>query len=97
MPEPELALVPERYALHPNHPNPFNPETTIGFDLPEKSRVLLLIYNLKGQEVTCLIDREMEAGCHRIPFNTNALPSGVYLYRLTAGEFTQIRRMLLLK
>ena len=91
------AAKPEKYALHSNTPNPFNPETTIRFDLPEATHVELLVYNLRGQVVARLKDESMEAGFHSVPFNAQELPSGLYFYRLKAEAFSQVRRMMLLK
>jgi hypothetical protein len=87
-----------------NYPNPFNPETTIAFDLPESGNVRLDIYNIRGQKVTTLINKELNAGNHQFIWNGknqqgNTMPSGVYLYRVDAdgGRYTSTRKMLLLK
>ncbi len=89
---------PETYALNQNYPNPFNPSTEISFDLPQKSHVKLTIYNILGQEVTTLIDREMNAQKgYSVTWNAGENASGVYFYKLTADNFTQTRKMMLLK
>jgi len=88
---------PAAFALEPNYPNPFNPSTTITFALPEASHVVLEVFNLIGQRVDTLIDAPRPAGSHRIVFEAGALPGGVYLYRLRAGDFTASRKLLLLK
>lgn len=93
----DCAIVPEDFALHQNYPNPFNPTTEIGFSLPEASHTTLDIYNIMGQTVATLIDEYRQAGNHEVTWNANGIASGVYLYRLTAGEFTDTKRMLLLK
>jgi hypothetical protein len=87
-----------------NYPNPFNPETTIAFDLPESGNVRLDIYNIRGQKVTTLINKELSAGNHQFIWNGknqqgNTIPSGIYLYRVDAdgGRYTSTRKMLLLK
>lgn len=85
------------YALHQNYPNPFNPETNIGFDLMESDFVTLKIYNVVGQEVAVLINRSMEAGRHNVTFSAADLPTGLYLYRIEAGEFTAQKKMILMK
>lgn len=85
------------YALHQNFPNPFNPETSISFDLAEASVVKLSVYNVAGQEVATLADGNLSAGSHTISFDGANLTSGVYLYRLTAGEFTATMKMVLMK
>jgi len=78
-------------------PNPFSHSTEIRFDLPEAAHVRLAIYNLLGQEVRRLVDGEVGAGFHTVTFEAGDLPSGVYLYRLTAGDFIQTHRMVLTK
>jgi hypothetical protein len=94
--------LPVGFALEQNYPNPFNPMTTIAFELPVASKVHLAIYNLLGQEVRVLADRPLRAGTHEITWdgkvsNGHQAPSGIYLYRLTAGQYSQSRKMLLLK
>ena len=74
-----------------------NPATTIKFDLKENSRVMLVIYNMLGQVVTTLIDEHMEAGFHQVVWDASHAASGIYLYRIKAGNFTAIKRMILLK
>jgi hypothetical protein len=90
-------FLPEAYFLSANYPNPFNPSTEIRFALPEAARVDLVVYDVLGREVARLVDGTQEAGHHRAPFDASALPSGVYLYRLTAGDFVETRRMVLMK
>lgn len=90
--------IPDRYALYQNYPNPFNPSTTIKFDLPEDSRVSLKIYNLLGQEVITIIDRQMmKAGRYSKDVNLANLSSGVYVYRLETNGFTAIKKMIMIK
>ncbi len=93
----DLSGVPMEYALSQNYPNPFNPQTVIEYSLPVQSEVNLIVYDLRGQEVAHLINNNMPAGNHRVSWNASSLASGVYLYRLQAGDFTQTRKMLLLK
>ena len=90
-------LLPGEFALEQNYPNPFNPVTVIEYALPVQSKVKLIIYDLRGQEVVHLIDSAMPAGNHQVSFDASSLASGVYLYRLRAGDFTQMRKMVLLK
>lgn len=90
-------VVPDEFVLHPNYPNPFNPTTTISFDLPQKSDVHLAVYDILGREVAILIDREMYAGNHRIEFNAAELSSGVYVYMLRAGDIIRTNKMILMK
>jgi flagellar hook assembly protein FlgD len=89
-------------ALYPNYPNPFNPETTISFSLAKPMPTKLRIYNLKGQLVRNLVSNEMPKGDHKIVWNgfdDKGLPvgSGVYLYRLEAGDYTRSMKMVLMK
>ena len=85
------------YKLNQNYPNPFNPTTNISFDLPEESSVQLQIYDIQGKLVSTLVNETMDKGNHSVSFNSDGLPSGVYFYRLTTEEYTDIKRMLLLK
>ncbi|MDD5087540.1 MAG: T9SS type A sorting domain-containing protein [bacterium] len=85
------------YALHQNYPNPFNPTTTIAFDLAEAGLVNLKIYNVQGQEIVTLVNESMAAGAHAATFDARDLPSGAYWYRLTANDFTAVRKMMLMK
>jgi hypothetical protein len=89
--------LPVEYQLQQNYPNPFNPTTTIEYDLPSASRVELRLYDILGHEVTTLVNEKQTAGHHSLRFDASGLASGVYFYRLRAGEFTQTRRMLLLR
>jgi len=89
--------VPQDYVLLQNYPNPFNPSTTLAFALPQQSHVSLKVFNLLGEEVATLVDETMDAGDHTVRFDASGLSSGVYLYRLRAGEFLQSRRMTILR
>ena len=89
--------VPDVFALNQNYPNPFNPSTEISFGLPVASHVDLTIYNVLGQKVETLVDREMEAGSHTVTWNADKVSSGVYFYRITAKDFTETKKMLMLK
>jgi len=85
------------YVLHPNTPNPFNPETTIRYTLPEASRVRMEVYNFQGRKVATLANGWRSAGMHEVTFDGSKLASGVYFYRLQAGEFTASGKMVLMK
>ncbi|MCB2231579.1 T9SS type A sorting domain-containing protein [bacterium] len=91
-----LNVLPTTYTLSQNYPNPFNPTTTIEFTLPVKSKYRLTIFNVLGQQVEQLSD-ELEAGYHKIEWDAGRYASGVYFYRLTAGEFSATKKMVLLK
>lgn len=86
------------YLLHQNYPNPFNPTTTLSFVLPHSSLITLKVYDILGQEVKLLLDNErLEQGNHKIEFDAGELPSGVYFYRIFAGEFVETKKMLFVK
>ena len=91
------AIIPESFSLLQNHPNPFNPVTTISYDLPTDCHVTLEIYNMLGQRVATLVDEHNPAGSYAIKWYANELAGGVYFYQIQAGEFTQIQKMLLIK
>jgi hypothetical protein len=94
--------LPIRFSLFQNYPNPFNPTTSIEFDLAKPARTVVRIYNTLGQQVRTLVDRPLGVGVHRIQWDGcgdrgNAMPTGVYVYRLVAGDFTEARKMVLVK
>jgi hypothetical protein len=89
--------LPTKYELSNNYPNPFNPGTIISFNLPMSSHVRLEIYNILGQKVAELVNKQMDAGSYNITFNAGNLSSGVYLYRLEANNFTSTKKMILTK
>ncbi len=88
---------PQDYSLAQNYPNPFNPTTTIQFALPERSRVTLRIYDVTGNLVQTLVDRQMPAGVHREEWDAIGVASGVYFYRIDARGFVQTKKLVLLK
>jgi len=89
--------IPTAFALIQNYPNPFNPTTTIRFDLPAKDHVNLTVYDVLGREVINLVNGTLEAGSYSVPANLSAMASGVYLYRIKAGDFQDVKKMLLVK
>ncbi len=86
-----------QFELSQNYPNPFNPSTTINFSIPQSSIVTLKVFNTLGQEVKTLINQNMESGVHSISFDASELNSGIYFYRLDAGQFSEVRKMTLIK
>lgn len=88
---------PAQFELHQNYPNPFNPSTNIIYTIQNKEHILLKVYDALGIEVKTLINNVEQAGTHKVEFNASLLPSGVYYYQLSAGEFMQTRKMLYLK
>ncbi|MCS6990157.1 MAG: T9SS type A sorting domain-containing protein [Chloroherpetonaceae bacterium] len=91
------AGLPKTFALEQNYPNPFNPTTTIAYQLPTASDVSLKVYDMLGKEVTTLVNARQDAGAYSVNFNANNLASGLYFYRLQAGNFVQTRKMMLVK
>ena len=89
--------VPDAFALYGNYPNPFNPETTIRFDVKASARVVLTIYDLLGRRQSVLLDRDYAPGRHEVRFNARSFPSGTYFYVIEMGDFRAVRRMLLLR
>ena len=88
---------PMKYELSQNYPNPFNPATTIQFSLPTSETVKLTLYNANGQEVRSIVNEYKESGTYIINFNASGLSSGAYFYKLTAGTFNTIRKMIVIK
>ena len=86
-----------KFELSQNYPNPFNPVTTISFSVPEASEVKLTIYNILGEEVASLVNGFKETGVHTVDFNASQFNSGFYIYRLEAGKFVQVKKMMLVK
>jgi len=89
--------IPESYSLSQNYPNPFNPTTTIQFSLKERSNVELNIYNILGEKIRTLINYEMNSGQYKVAFDGSHLASGIYFYRIQAGNFVETKKMILLR
>ena len=93
----EVELVPNEYALYQNYPNPFNPTTKIRYQLPNESKVVIKIYDMLGSEVMGLLNEQKEAGTYEVEFNSDNLSSGTYIYKISADNFVQTKKMILLK
>lgn len=93
----DFDLGPSSFALEQNFPNPFNPSTTIKFTVPQYSKVTLKVFDILGREVSTLINENKSAGDYVVNFDASALASGMYIYKLTAGDFTAAKKMMLLK
>ncbi len=89
--------IPQEFSLKQNYPNPFNPNTIISFSIPERANVNLKVYDMLGNELVTLINKETEAGSYKINFNANGLPSGVYFYQLVSTDYIVTKKMLLIK
>ncbi|NUN68539.1 MAG: T9SS type A sorting domain-containing protein [Bacteroidetes bacterium] len=87
----------DRFTLTQNYPNPFNPSTAIAFTVPTSAHVVLDVYDMLGSRVATLVDERLDAGRYSSTFTASSLPSGVYVYRLRAGSFTESKRMVLIK
>lgn len=88
---------PKEFKLEQNFPNPFNPVTTIQYQLPQDARVILKVYDILGSEVTTLVNEEQAAGYKEIKFNASNLASGMYIYRIQADKFVSVKKMMVLK
>ena len=89
--------VPTEYALRQNFPNPFNPTTTIKYQIPKESFVSIKLYDITGQEILSLVNEVQSTGYKHLQFDASELPSGIYMYRMTAGKYSEMRKMVLLK
>ena len=89
--------VPEDFVIFQNYPNPFNPTTKLEFRISNHGFVSLKVYDILGKEVSTLVNSELPAGIHKVEFDGTGLPSGTYFYRLDAGNYSETKKMLLLK
>ena len=92
-----INLLPTGYSLSQNYPNPFNPSTRFRYSVPQSSKVVIKVFDILGKEITTLMNEQKLAGTYELTWNASNLPSGVYFYRLNAGEFTETKKMILLK
>lgn len=88
---------PKEFSLGQNFPNPFNPSTSIQYNVKEASQVTLKVYDMIGNEVAILVNEVKPAGSYTVSFDASQLSSGVYLYKMTAGNFVQTRKLVLMK
>lgn len=93
----ENSIIPNTFSLEQNYPNPFNPSTTIKFSIPKESYVSLKVYNVIGEEVAAMVSEQMSPGYYNFSFDASKLTSGMYLYRLNAGDFVSTKKMILIK
>ena len=93
----EIDISPDKFELYQNYPNPFNPSTTIKYSIPEKSFVSLKVYDILGNEITTLVNKEQPIGYHYVDFYAPALSSGIYFYRLKTGSYFKTKKMIILK
>ncbi|MDR3625539.1 MAG: T9SS type A sorting domain-containing protein [Ignavibacteriaceae bacterium] len=90
-------IIPKKYYLSQNYPNPFNPSTKIDFNIPKSSHVTMKVYDILGKEITTLINKEMKPGSYTVDFNGNNLSSGVYIYVLKTIDYSEVKKMILLR
>jgi len=90
-------IIPTKYSLEQNYPNPFNPTTNIRFTVPKDGLTTLVIYDASGKEISTYLNSYIKAGSYNAPFNGTNLSSGVYYYRLTSGQFSETKKMMLVK
>ena len=90
-------IIPNQVILSQNYPNPFNPTTLIKYQIPVESFTTLKVYDVLGNEVATLVKDEKTAGNYEVEFNATGLASGIYLYKLKAGEFVDVKKMIVLK
>jgi hypothetical protein len=95
--EGDFADLPSDFALHGNYPNPFNATTVIAYELPTEAQVKLEVYNLSGQKVATLVDSKQQSGYRSVVWDASQISSGVYFYKLTAGDYNETKRMMLVK
>ncbi len=95
--EPVSGTLPEKFELSQNYPNPFNPSTNINFSIPVSGKVKLSVFDVSGREVAVLVNKDLAAGTYKADFNASMLSSGVYFYRINAGDFTDVKKMMLVK
>jgi hypothetical protein len=93
----EQKYLPYKFVLDQNYPNPFNPATSIRYSIPLTATVTLKIYDTNGKEISSLVNETQESGDHSVEWNGEGMPSGVYMYRITAGYYMETRKMILLK
>lgn len=89
--------IPQSFRLEQNYPNPFNPVTDIKFALPSASYVKLTVFNILGQEVEVLVNQQLKAGNYKVDWNASNYPSGVYIYKMVSGDYTDTKKMILIK
>jgi hypothetical protein len=88
---------PNEFSLEQNYPNPFNPSTTIRFSIPTAASVQLKVYNILGNEIATIVNRKMPAGKYNVEYDASNHPSGIYFYTLTTNDFSETKKMTLIK
>jgi hypothetical protein len=89
--------IPSKYSLSQNYPNPFNPVTIINYQLPVSNQVRLVIYDILGREIAVLVNEKLSSGTYEVKWDGSNYPSGMYFYKLITAEYTETRKMVLIK
>ncbi len=93
----DQSVVPNNFVVYQNYPNPFNPSTMIKFGLPEDAQVTVEVFNIVGEKISTLVNGNLKKGYHQVTFDASGLQSGVYFYKISAGKFSAVKKMLLIK
>ncbi len=93
----EEVILPDQFRLHNNYPNPFNPETTISYEIVKENITILKVYDILGNEVEVLVNQNQTPGRYNVKFNGSSLSSGVYFCKLESGNYSKLIKMLLVK
>ncbi len=93
----EKAAALNSFKLYQNYPNPFNPVTNINYNIPVRGKVVINVYDILGREVVSLVNENQEPGFHSVKFNAGNFPSGVYVYRIVAGKYSESKKLVILK
>ena len=89
--------IPKQFELYQNYPNPFNPTTVIRYGIPKESTVKLVVYNILGEVIKTLVENKQKAGSYEVNFNASNMATGIYIYRIQAGDFVETKKMILLR
>jgi hypothetical protein len=95
--EVDYSIIPVEFSLSQNYPNPFNPTTTIKFGIPKETKVILKVYDVLGKEISTIVNQKLEPGYYKYEWDASRFASGVYFYRIEAGSFVNIKKMMILK
>jgi hypothetical protein len=91
------SIIPEKYELYQNYPNPFNPTTSIRYSVPSVQNIKLIVYDIPGKEIATLVNGKQSPGVYEVTWDASQFPSGVYFYKFTAGDFSEVKKMVLIK
>jgi hypothetical protein len=95
--EPVSSEIPAEFSISQNYPNPFNPTTNIEFDISTLSNVKIIVYDMLGKQISVLYNDQLTPGRYKVLWNASHMPSGTYIYKITADNYTEIKKMILIK